>query len=401
MSRKMVRGVALILVATLVLTFVASGIFTMLSTPAAAASSSEIKEQLAALDEEKEKLQKEIDSLSDDIEDATTKKENLEQQINLTVEEITATSELIEDLNIQIAQKTEELAEAEQALEEQEELFKTRIRVMCENGDTSYLDLLLTSGNFSELLTRIEMVNRIMEYDKEIVTQYTETKQAVEQAKAELESDQAEQVSLKTQLESKRSSLETQQSEVDALAQRLSSELTQTKEQAAALEAERDALSEELRQISIQSSQNSGSSGSSGGGGSATPTGSLTWPCPAYRSISSPFGYRIHPILGYSKLHTGVDLSASTGADVLAADGGTVIKSRYNSSYGNYVAIDHGNGMVTLYAHMSQRLVSVGQTVSAGQVIGKVGSTGNSTGPHLHFEVMVNGSYQNPMSYFN
>lgn len=400
MSRKMVRGVALILAATLVLTFLASGLFTLFSTPAAAASSAEIKDQLAALDEEKEQLQQQIDSLSDDIEDATAKKENLEQQINVTVEEITVTSELIEDLNIQIAQKTEELAEAEQALADQEELFKTRIRVMCENGDTSYLDLLLTSGNFSELLTRIEMVNRIMEYDKEIVTEYTQTKQAVEDAKAELESNRSEQQTLMADLESKRSSLETQQSEVDALAQRLSSELTQTKEEAAALEAERDALSEELRQISIQSSQNSGSNGSSGGG-NATPTGSLTWPCPAYRSISSPFGYRIHPILGYSKLHTGVDLSASTGVDVLAADGGTVIKSRYNSSYGNYVAIDHGNGMVTLYAHMSQRLVSVGQTVSAGQVIGKVGSTGNSTGPHLHFEVMVNGSYQNPMSYFN
>ena len=174
------------------------------------------------------------------------------------MEEITVTSELIEDLNIQIAQKTEELAEAEQALADQEELFKTRIRVMCENGDTSYLDLLLTSGNFSELLTRIEMVNRIMEYDKEIVTEYTQTKQAVEDAKAELESNRSEQQTLMADLESKRSSLETQQSEVDALAQRLSSELTQTKEEAAALEAERDALSEELRQISIQSSQNSG-----------------------------------------------------------------------------------------------------------------------------------------------
>ena len=308
MSRKMVRGVALILAATLVLTFLASGLFTLFSTPAAAASSAEIKDQLAALDEEKEQLQQQIDSLSDDIEDATAKKENLEQQINVTVEEITVTSELIEDLNIQIAQKTEELAEAEQALADQEELFKTRIRVMCENGDTSYLDLLLTSGNFSELLTRIEMVNRIMEYDKEIVTEYTQTKQAVEDAKAELESNRSEQQTLMADLESKRSSLETQQSEVDALAQRLSSELTQTKEEAAALEAERDALSEELRQISIQSSQNSGSNGSSGGG-NATPTGSLTWPCPAYRNISSPFGYRIHPILGYSKLHTGVDLS--------------------------------------------------------------------------------------------
>lgn len=395
MSRKLVRGVALVLVATLALTLVASGIFSMLSTPAAAASSSEIKQQLADLDEEKERLQQEIDSLSDDIADATAKKENLEQQINVTVSEITATNQLIEELEMQIAQKTEELAEAEQALEEKEDLFKTRIRVMCENGDTSYLDLLLTSGNFSELLTRIEMVNRIMEYDKEVVTDYTEAKQAVEDAKTTLENNRAEQVSLKDQLEEQHSSLQTQQAEVDALTQRLSTELTQTKEEAAALEAERDALSAELQQISAQSGSNNS------GGGNATPTGSLTWPCPAYRIISSPFGYRIHPILGYNKLHTGVDLAASTGVDVLAADGGTVIKSRYNSSYGNYIAIDHGNGMVTLYAHMSQRLVSVGQTVSAGQVIGKVGSTGDSTGPHLHFEVIVNGSYQNPMSYFN
>ena len=130
-----------------------------------------------------------------------------------------------------------------------------------------------------------------------------------------------------------------------------------------------------------------------------TPSGSFIWPCPSCHTVSSQFGYRVHPIFGTTKYHSGIDIAASAGASVLAADGGTVVTSTYSSSYGNYIVISHGNGYTTTYAHLSSRLVSTGSTVSQGTTIGLVGSTGWSTGPHLHFEISYNGSRVDPLNY--
>ena len=173
---------------------------------------------------------------------------------------------------------------------------------------------------------------------------------------------------------------------------------------------EQDSINAEIEEISRreaeaakaarEAAKNRGNSSSYSGGGKAY-SGSLTWPCPSYSRISSPYGYRTHPISGTRKLHKGLDIAASKGNPVVAAAPGTVVKSYFSSSYGNYVAISHGGGMMTAYAHMTRRMVSAGDTVSAGQQIGTVGSTGNSTGPHLHFEVYVGGSTTNPMNYFS
>ena len=158
---------------------------------------------------------------------------------------------------------------------------------------------------------------------------------------------------------------------------------------------EQDEINDEIAALSRQETA------ASGGGGGKVYSGSLVWPCPSYSRISSQYGYRTHPISGTRKLHKGLDIAASSGNPVIAAASGTVVKSYFSSSYGNYVVISHGGGLMTAYAHMTRRLVSAGQTVTAGQQVGTVGSTGNSTGPHLHFEVYVGGSTTNPMNYFS
>ena len=362
---------------------------------AQAASTSQLKSRLAELKSARAEANAAVEALEGESEKYSEKIAALDYQIQSTRAELNATQKIIDSLTRDIADKQDELDETIAQLDEKQELFETRIRVMYENGDTTYLEVLLSSEDFSDMLTNMEIVSQIMDYDKRIVEEYKALKAQIETQKAALESDRKDKQDYADDLEQAYEEIEAQKKEYKALKAKVDSDLALKKAEAERMLREQDEINDEIAALSRQETA------ASGGGGGKVYSGSLVWPCPSYSRISSQYGYRTHPISGTRKLHKGLDIAASSGNPVIAAASGTVVKSYFSSSYGNYVVISHGGGLMTAYAHMTRRLVSAWQTVAAGQQVGTVGSTGNSTGPHLHFEVYVGGSTTNPMNYFS
>ena len=362
---------------------------------AQAASTSQLKSRLAELKSARAEANAAVEALEGESEKYSEKIAALDYQIQSTRAELNATQKIIDSLTRDIADKQDELDETIAQLDEKQELFETRIRVMYENGDTTYLEVLLSSEDFSDMLTNMEIVSQIMDYDKRIVEEYKALKAQIETQKAALESDRKDKQDYADDLEQAYEEIEAQKKEYKALKAKVDSDLALKKAEAERMLREQDEINDEIAALSRQETA------ASGGGGGKVYSGSLVWPCPSYSRISSQYGYRTHPISGTRKLHKGLDIAASSGNPVIAAASGTVVKSYFSSSYGNYVVISHGGGLMAAYAHMTRRLVSAGQTVAAGQQVGTVGSTGNSTGPHLHFEVYVGGSTTNPMNYFS
>ena len=360
---------------------------------AQAASTSQLKSRLAELKSARAEANAAVEALEGESEKYSEKIAALDYQIQSTRAELNATQKIIDSLTRDIADKQDELDETIAQLDEKQELFETRIRVMYENGDTTYLEVLLSSEDFSDMLTNMEIVSQIMDYDKRIVEEYKALKAQIETQKAALESDRKDKQDYADDLEQAYEEIEAQKKEYKALKAKVDSDLALKKAEAERMLREQDEINDEIAALSRQETA------ASGGGGGKVYSGSLVWPCPSYSRISSQYGYRTHPISGTRKLHKGLDIAASSGNPVIAAASGTVVKSYFSSSYGNYIVISHGGGLMTAYAHMTRRLVSVGDTVAAGQQIGTVGSTGNSTGNHLHFEVYENGTAVNPRNY--
>ena len=382
---------------------------------ASAASQSDVdalKDKLEDQAAEKKELQAELNSI--DSEKATVKEqiEALDAQINSTEGQIELQNDLIDSLEEMIAQKEEELVEARQKEEEQYEKFKTRVRVMYEQGETSYLEVLLSADDLSDFLSKYEIVSQIAEYDKNLFEELKALKEEIAQTKAELEEDRQQAENARKELEVSKSELDTQLANRSQAMKELESAAEEVKASFAEIEAEENSINAQIDKIvkeleaeaerkrrEAEAERKRREEAAQGGGGSSssgtTQVGNYTYPLPSgYRTVSSRFGYRNHPVTGRYKLHTGVDISAPNGTPIYAAQSGAVIIAGYSSAWGNYVVINHGNGITTLYAHMSKILTTKGATVSAGQQIGKVGSTGYSTGNHLHFEVRQNGSYQ-------
>ena len=325
-----------------------------------------------------------------------------------------------------IDQKEVELAEAQEEEAKYQEEFNQRVRSMEERGNVSYWSVLFNANSFSDLLDQINAISEVMDYDNQVMDNLAAARQAVADAKADLEENKAAEEAAKADLESQKAELETEQANVDSViseiesqssvyAQKMdeleddsatiASQIAQAeKDYQAQLEAQRKAeeakKAQEEASKGQSSSSNSGSTNTPSGGGSASSSGFL-WPLSGYTRVSSPFGYRNCPFHG-QELHGGCDVPAPSGTPIMATKSGVVVVSTYGSSYGNYVVIAHSDGSRSLYAHQSQRAVSVGQTVSQGQVIGYVGTTGSSTGNHLHFEIWLNSSSSsrvNPVAY--
>ena len=333
--------------------------------------------------------QAEIDAMKEEAN--SLKQQQVEQQINATRAEINTIAAQIAKYDELIAQKQTELDEAEAEEQAQYELFCERVRYMEEQGEVSYWSILFSSKDFADLLDNAMMVEEIMDYDNQVMDQLIALREQIEQDKAELETARQEQQDAKAEQEAAQANLQAQESEVDALLSQISNQEDELEAREAQLRAASDAATAEIaaaeRELAAQIANVPSESG-------------FLWPLPGRYNLSSLFGSRKHPITGKANNHTGIDIPASSGTSILAAKSGVVTTSTYNNSYGNYVVVSHSDGTSTLYAHMVRRNCSKGDTVSQGQVIGYVGTTGSSTGNHLHFEVRVNGSRVDPINYF-
>lgn len=362
--------------------------------PASAVTQAEInqmKEDAAALKKQRAELQKQLKAIQADKSKALDQKALLEQQINATQAEINNIAAQITQYDQLIAQKETELAATEEKERAQYELFCKRVREMEEQGEVSYWSILFSSDDFSDLLDNAMMVEEIMDYDNQVMNELIAIREQIEADKTALETARQEQKDAKAEQEAAKAELKSQQAQVDALIAEISGQESQVKAAEAKLQAAANAADAEIRAAEKELASQIANVPSESG---------FLWPLPGRYNLSSLYGSRKHPVTGKANNHTGIDVPAPSGTPIQACKSGVVTTSTYNNSYGNYVVVSHSDGTSTLYAHMSCRNASKGQTVSQGQVIGYVGTTGSSTGNHLHLEIRVNGSRRDPINYF-
>ena len=395
------------------------------SLPAYAVSQSEIddlQKKLDALEQQAQEQQDVINDLTSQKARFVTRKIALDGKIEINRQMIELIGEQVKIYDEIIAEKQAELDKALEKETAQTELLRSRIRAMEENSSYSYASFIFDSSSVTELLSRIGDVNDIMHYDKTLEEEYMAAREDVESIKKSYEEARHEQELLQKELDTKQSELDAQveaaytmiadietlsddaQAEYDAIAE-AEAEAEETLQEAirkrAAEEAKRNQNNNSNNNSGNTGGSTGGNTGGSTGGNPATSLSDLQWPVPSCTLITSRFGYRVAPTTGASTYHGGLDIGAGMGASIVAAGAGDVIYAGANGGYGNCVMVDHGNGIVTVYAHMSSIGVSYGQYVTAGQYVGAVGSTGVSTGPHCHFEIRINGAQTDPAAYFS
>lgn len=349
-----------------------------------------LKSEAGDLNAQKKEIQKKVNALKAEITNNRAKKELLDSQINVIASEISNSEAQIELYAQLIDQSEAELAAAEEEEAAQYALFCQRVRAMEEQGKVDYWSVLFRATSFSDLLGRLDIVNEIMEYDQRVIDDLKALQAEISDQKATLEGQKAEAEAARADLESKKKELDTQRDAANALMQELQADSAEAKAEMAAIEAEEEEILAEAVRLSRLYAQQNQDPATQGG---------YIWPVNS-RYITSTVGGRTSPGGVGSTNHKGTDIGrVGYTSEIYAAKSGTVIISTYSSSYGNYVVLSHGSGNTTLYAHMSSRKVSVGQKVSQGDVIGITGSTGHSTGPHLHFEITEGGVRINPLSH--
>ena len=351
-----------------------------------------LKAESKDLAAEKEELAKQLKAIRADKSQAQSQKNLLEQQINVIQSEIDNISGQIAHYDELIAVKQSEVDETKARTDEQYELFCRRVRTMEEDGEISYWSILLGSGSFSELLDNFMMVEEIISYDNSVMDALAALRQQLESEQAELEDARAGQEEAKAAQVAAQDELKARKSEVDALIKEIAGQEDKLEAAEEALKKEAAAMDSKIKQLEKEYAAQIANVPSESG---------YLWPLPSgYNTLSSLFAGRIHPITGKRHNHTGIDIPAPGGTAIYAAKSGVVTTSAYNRSYGNYVVLSHSDGTSTLYAHMSKRNATVGKTVKQGATIGYVGSTGSSTGNHLHYEIRVGGVRKNPTDYY-
>ena len=389
------RLIGLALAGALLLPLAGPGVVTE-SSAVTQAEIDALKGDANALASQKKDLQNQLKAVQADKSEAMARKELLERQINVIQEEIDNISRQIAMYDQLIAEKEEELALAQAEEEAQFALFCRRMRAMEEQGEISYWSILFSSSDFSELLDNYMMIEEIIEYDNQVIDDLVALQEKTAADKAELEQAQTEQEKAKAQQVAARNEVKAQEAEVDKIIDQIKDQEDELKAMEAELTKAANALDAQIkakeREYAAQIVNVPSESG-------------FLWPLAAnLNTLSSLYGGRKDPINGRSSNHTGIDIPAARGTPIYAAKSGVVTTSVYGSgsywSYGNFVLISHKDGTSTLYAHMSSRNVKEGQTVRQGDVVGYVGTTGRSTGNHLHFEVRVNGKRTDPLNYF-
>lgn len=366
-------------------------------------SINQAKDQEKELEKKLEAVQETIDRLKSDIESTESYMAKLDDEVNLIAEDIIDINIKIDDKNEQIAQTTIRLEEAQATEQEQYEAMKLRIKYMYESGGGSYFDLLLTAGSISDLLNRAEYASKVSEYDREKLEEYIVIKEKIEADKVLLENEKADLESYMAELENNMESvnmlLDAKTEEMNKLQNDTKAYLAKQEE----IQKDIDALDATISKLTSQyNAEQLAKANAVATQGSLYSKALLIWPCPSRYVITSHFSLsRLDPVTqSYYSAHKGTDIGASTGTPVVAAASGLVTAAGFSSSMGNYVVISHGDGITTRYYHNSSLAVSAGQSVKAGQTISYVGSTGYSTGPHLHFEVRINDSPVDPMQFF-
>ena len=443
--KRLVSILAGLLAASMLLTLLVG----ILPVSAAAKSSKEIKEEINALKGDRSAIWAQIEALEgeqdanwESIEEMVEQKNNIDQQIGLLYTEIENINSQIRSYTELIAANQEELDAAEAKLAELNEKNKERIQAMEEEGEISYWSVLFKAKSFTDLIDRLNMMSEIHAADQRRMDELSEAAAAVAEARTALETEKAALEESRVALRESQAALDEKRAEADELLAELNADKRALDQMEADYEAEEAKISadiaaaeveytkalkaeeearrkaeeerkrkeEEERKKKEEANKKPGNSGSSGGGnsggssdsgsGSSGSSSKESWgrPCTWIR-LTSPYGYRTHPVTGKWKFHNGVDLANSKGTPIRAARSGKVTVATYGGTYGYYVTINHGDGYSSLYAHMTHYIVSKGDTVSKGQVIGYMGSTGRSTGPHLHFSIFYNGSTVNPMNY--
>ena len=409
MKKKTVSAICIALAFIMIVTLVVS---LMGSFGAFAAGG---QEEIDALEQQKQQLQRQQQSIQSNINDLVAQqadvieqKAAMDEKNELARQEIELINEQIEVYTDLIDDKAKELEAAEKTEQEQLELYKKRVRSMEENGSYTYLDILFQCRSLSDVLSAIDMIGEIMESDKRLYEQYKESRENTERIKGEYEQTLVLLGEKQETLEAEKAELEKQIAAAVEVINQLENDIEAAKAEyakaaaaEAAAQASINAIIAQMQAEEEAARQEAANNGQDYTGTGSTATGTYIWPCPSCTYVTSKFGMREHPLFGDERPHTGIDIGAQAGAEVIAADSGTVAVATYSSSYGNYVTIYHSNGDYTLYAHMSSLTVTAGQNVTQGDVIGYVGSTGWASGPHLHFEIRVNGSTVDPTSYFS
>ncbi len=431
--KRMVSIMAGIMAAIMLLSLLLS----LIPVPARAASSSEIRKQINQLKKDKEEIKDKIADVQEqyqenenEIANIIAKKNVIDQEVQLLNDQVENITQQLQAFNILIADKQDELDTAEDRYETLNQENKIRIRTMEEEGEVSYWEVLFKANSFSDLLDRLNIVEEITASDNRRLQELSEAASAVETAQEDLELEKADMEVARQELDDTQAALDAKRQEADEIIQ----ELLTKADDLEALEAEFEAQEAEFLEMiakkedeftaakqaeweaymatyvppttapPVNNTNNSGSgvvSGGSTGGGTVSTGGGgggWIWPTTA-RRISSAFGYRDQPTAGASTYHQGIDIDGNTGDPVWAARAGVVTIAGWGSAAGNYVKIDHRDGFSSIYMHLNSYCVSAGQMVSAGQTIGVMGSTGVSTGDHLHFGIAKNGAFVNPCSY--
>lgn len=354
----------------------------------------ELKKQIQSNLTDVKKIKDELEASKEDL---TQYVVQLDGQLNTIQAKIADLKSKIEEKEAELAQTQSELNAAVEDQEEQYTAMKERIKFMYEQGNSLYLELLTSAGSFGEMLNKAEYIEMLSAYDRKKLDEYVATRKLIELYKQQLEEDKAYLEEAKAGVENEEASLNELIGEKERTITAVSTDIgnkeaaiaeyeADIKEQNETIAALEKIVAEEKARLAEEN-------------GLKYDGGIFTWPAPSFVKITDDYGNRIHPILGVPQFHNGMDMAAPGGSPILAAYDGNVVAADYSGSMGNYIMIDHGDGLYTIYMHASALYVSKGAFVTKGQNIAAVGSTGRSTGNHLHFSVRLNGSYVNPRSY--
>ena len=342
-----------------------------------------------------QELKEQLEDAEADQMAAQQKRQLLQAQLDAINDELDSIDAQLAYYDQEIAQKEAERIQAEADEQAQYELFCQRVRAMEEEGTVSYWSILFNAEDFSDLLDRLADVDAVMDYDNQVMEELTAIREEIVRLKTQLEEARADEQEARDQQAAKQAEQQAKVAEAQKLLDEINADVAEVNRQLddeiAGAEEIQAEIARKQKQLEEQRRQNNITIDSET---------NYMWPLPGYYRLTSLFGYRIHPITGKAHSHTGIDIPAPGGTPILACKSGQVVTSANHYSYGNYVVIDHGNGNSTLYAHMSSRAVSEGQMVTQGQTIGYVGTTGSSTGNHLHLEVRDNYTRVDPESKF-